>query len=142
MSNEEPVGVRRPASVTVVAALVWVNAALDLAAGVFFIVLALAGGDDPATTTTFAVMGTVSILLAVIAAALAFGLMRGNPVARTIVTAVEIVSIAASVSAAFINPAAAVNEIVGALIALAIVLMLWSSEATRFFRGLATTQPD
>lgn len=142
MAETESIGVQRPASVTVVAALVWVNAALDLAAGIFFIVLALAGGGDPTTTTTFAVMGTVTILLAVIAALLAFGLMRGNAVARTVVTVVEVISITASVSAAFINPPTAVNEIVGALIALAIILMLWSSESTRFFRGLAPNQPE
>ncbi|MFC9918181.1 DUF7144 family membrane protein [Agromyces binzhouensis] len=142
MSGQGIEGVRRPAAVTVVGALVWVNAALDLVAGFFLLILATIGGDDAATRTTWAIMGSVSLVLGAIAAVVAFGLMRGNSVARIAITVIEVFSIIASVSAAIANPASAVNEIVSALIAVAILLLLWSGEATRFFRGLAPDQPS
>jgi hypothetical protein len=141
MSGRGVVGVHRPAAVTVVGALVWVNAALDLVAGFFLLIGATIGGDDDATRTTWAIMGSASLLLGALAAVIAFGLMRGNPVARIAITAIELVSIAGSVSAAIANPASATNEIVSALIALAIIVLLWSRESTRFFRGLAPDQP-
>lgn len=142
MSGQGIEGVRRPAAVTVVGALVWVNAALDLVAGFFLLILATIGGDDAGTRTTWAIMGSVSLVLGAIAAVVAFGLMRGNSVARIAITVIEVFSIIASVSAAIANPASAVNEIVSALIAVAILLLLWSGEATRFFRGLAPDQPS
>lgn len=141
MSERGIVGVRRPAAVTVVGALVWVNAALDLVAGFFLLIGATIGGDDQATRTTWAVMGSVSLLVGALAAVIAFGLMRGNPIARIAITAIELVSIAGSGSAAIANPSSAANEIVSALVALAIILLLWSAESTRFFRGLAADQP-
>ena len=141
MTDRRTAGVRRPASVTVVAALVWVNAALDFAAGFFLLIGATVGGDDQATRTTWAIMGSVSLLVGALAAVVAFGLMRGNPVARIAITAIELLSIAGSVSAAIANPSSAANEIVSALIALAIILLLWSAESTRFFRGLAPAEP-
>ncbi|GAA1061934.1 hypothetical protein [Agromyces bracchium] len=142
MSGQGIEGVRRPAAVTVVGALVWVNAALDLVAGFFLLTLATIGGDDAATRSTWAIMGSVSLVLGAIAAIVAFGLMRGNSVARIAITVIEVFSIIASVSAAILNPTSAVNEIVSALIAVAILLLLWSGESTRFFRGLAPDQPS
>ena len=53
----------RPTAVTVVAALVWVNAALDLVAGAFLLVGATIGGDSDAERTTMAIMGSVSLLV-------------------------------------------------------------------------------
>jgi hypothetical protein len=141
VSDRGIAGVHRPAAVTVVGALVWVNAALDLVAGFFLLIGATIGGDDDATRTTWAIMGSVSLLVGALAAVVAFGLMRGNPVARIAITAIELLSIAGSVSAAIANPPSATNEIVSALIALAIILLLWSRESTRFFRGLAPDQP-
>jgi hypothetical protein len=132
---------RRPAAVTVVGALVWVNAALDLVAGAFLLVGATIGGDSDAERTTMAIMGAVSLLVGALAAVIAFGLMNGNAVARIAITAIEIVSIISSVGAAVADPSSAVNEIVSALVALAIILLLWSAESTRFFRGLAPGQP-
>lgn len=141
MSERGIAGVRRPAAVTVVGALVWVNAALDLVAGFFLLIGATIGGDDQATRTMWAVMGSVSLLVGALAAVIAFGLMRGNPIARIAITAIELVSIAGSGSAAIANPSSAANEIVSALVALAIILLLWTAESTRFFRGLAADQP-
>lgn len=141
MSDRGIAGAHRPAAVTVVGALVWVNAALDLVAGFFLLIGATIGGDDDATRATWATMGSVSLLVGALAAVVAFGLMRGNPVARIAITAIELVSIAGSVSAAIANPPSATNEIVSALIALAIILLLWSRDSSRFFRGLAPDQP-
>ncbi|GAA1055886.1 hypothetical protein GCM10017608_14570 [Agromyces luteolus] len=142
MTGQGIEGVRRPAAVTVVGALVWVNAALDLVAGFFLLTLATIGGEDAATRTAWAIMGSVSLVLGAIAAVVAFGLMRGNSVARIAITVIEVFSIIASVSAAITNPTSAVNEIVSALIAVAILLLLWSGESTRFFRGLAPDRPS
>jgi len=141
MSDRPIAGVHRPTAVTVVGALVWVNAALDLVAGFFLLIGATIGGDDDATRTTWAIMGSVSLLVGALAAVIAFGLMRGNPVARIAITAIEVVSIAGSVSAAIANPSSATNEIVSALIAVAIIMLLWSAASSRFFRGLAPNQP-
>jgi hypothetical protein len=141
MSDRRVSGVRRPAAVTVVGALVWVNAALDLVAGSFLLIAATIGGDDDATRTTSAIMGSISLLVGALAAIIAFGLMNGNPIARIAITAIEVVSIAASISAAIANPSSAVNEIVSALVALAIILLLWSADSSRFFRGLAQDEP-
>ncbi|GGI45645.1 hypothetical protein SAMN04489721_0046 [Agromyces flavus] len=131
----------RPTGVTVVGVLVWVNAALDLVAGGFLLIGATIGGDDDATRTTWAIMGSVSLLVGALAAVIAFGLMNGNPIARIAITAIEVVSVIASVSAAIVDPSTAVNEIVSALVAVAIVVLLWSGEATRYFRGLPADQP-
>ncbi|MFE5671001.1 hypothetical protein ACFQ58_05235 [Agromyces sp. NPDC056523] len=142
MSGRDLGRAARPTAVTVVGVLVWVNAALDLVAGGFLLVGATIGGDDDATRTTWAIMGSVSLLVGALAAVIAFGLMNGNPIARIAITAIEVVSIAASVSAAVANPSTAVNEIVSALVALAIIVLLWSADSTRFFRGLAVDQPQ
>ncbi|WP_353826657.1 hypothetical protein [Agromyces sp. SYSU T0242] len=139
--SEERIGrARRPAAVTVVAALVWVNAALDLVAGV--VLLLAAAGAESGDRGTWTIMGSVSLVLGVIAAVVAIGLMRGNAVARIAVTVIEAVSIVASAAAAVANPDTVPNEIVSALIALAILMILWSKESTRYFRGLAPGQPD
>ncbi|GAA2036499.1 hypothetical protein GCM10009819_21380 [Agromyces tropicus] len=140
MSEQGIEGVQRPAAVTVVAALVWVNAALDLVAGVVFLIAA--AGDVDGNRSTWVIMGSISLVLGAIAAVVALGLMRGNAVARIAITVIEAFSIIASAAAAVANPETVPNEIVSALIALAILLLVWSRESTRYFRGLAPDQPD
>jgi hypothetical protein len=72
---------------------------------------------------------------------IAFGLLRGNATARIAATVVQLFSLASSISIGVMQPSALTTEILSALLALAILLLLWSGEATRYFRGLAPDEP-
>ena len=71
----------------------------------------------------------------------AFGLLRGNSVARIAATVVQAVSLASSIWIGIAQPSTLATEIVSALVALAILMLLWSGEATRYFKGLAPDEP-
>ena len=70
-----------------------------------------------------------------------YGLLRGNSVSRIAATVVQVFSLASSIWIGVAQPSTLATEIVSALVALAILLLLWSGEATRYFKGLAPDEP-
>jgi hypothetical protein len=136
-------GPKRPLGVTIVAALAVIAGAFDIIGGIVL----LATQSDPAVADAFGGAGIVTtiaimeIALGIIMLLIAFGLLRGNAVARIAATVVQAISLAGSIWVGIAQPATLPTEIVSALVAVAILMLLWSAEATRYFKGLAPDQP-
>ena len=136
-------GPKRPLGVTIVAALAIIAAVFDIIGG---IVLLGMQGDATAAASFGAVwvlvtLGFMSILFGAFMLIVSYGLLRGNSVARIAATVVQAVSLASSIWIGIAEPSTLATEIVSALVALAILMMLWSVEATRYFKGLAPDEP-
>jgi hypothetical protein len=135
-------GPKRPLGVTIVAALAIVSGVFDVIGGVSLLVAGDAEAADrfggAGVLTTVAI---VSIAIGVLMLVIAVGLLRGNAVARVAATIVQAFSLASSIWIGIAEPSQIATEIVSALIALAILLLLWSGESSRYFRGLAPDQP-
>lgn len=136
-------GPKRPFGVTIVAALVIVSGVFDIIGGV--VLLAMPSDADVAARFGGAGMvvavAVVSIVLGAIVLVVAYGLLRGNAVSRIIVTVLQVISLAGSIWSGIAAPATLSTEILSALLAIAILFLLWSGEATRYFRGLAPGEP-
>jgi hypothetical protein len=136
-------GPKRPLGVTIVAALAIISGVFDVIGGIVLLVMQ----SDPAVVDRFGGAGLLltlaigSILFGVAMLLIAFGLLRGNATARIAATVVQLFSLASSISIGVMQPSTLATEILSALLALAILLLLWSGEATRYFRGLAPDQP-
>jgi hypothetical protein len=136
-------GPKRPLGVTIVAALAIISGVFDVIGGIVLLVMQ----SDPAVVDRFGGAGLLltlaigSILLGVAMLLIAFGLLRGNATARIAATVVQLFSLASSIWIGVMQPSTLATEILSALLALAILLLLWSGEATRYFRGLAPDQP-
>ncbi|WP_419818292.1 hypothetical protein [Glaciibacter flavus] len=131
-------GVRRPASVVVIAVLAFVAAALDLLVGG----LVLAAGMISAAPSAFEVtLGIGAIIVGVAIIVVGVGLLRGNPVARVVTIVIESLSVVASILLIVLAPSSVGNVLPGLLIALLVVLLLFRPDVVRYFRGLAEDQP-
>jgi len=128
---------RRPARVTFIAVLTWIQALLNLLGGIGLLVFQ----NDPSLRAQFGgsagviVTGVVLIVIALITFSVARGLLRGSPVARAIVTVVQLLAIASTVYTAILLPGQIVGAAISAAISLIIIVMLWSGRAADFFRG-------
>ena len=136
-------GPKRPLGITIVAALAIVSGLFDVIGGIVLLF-----GSDETTADRFGgagVLTTVAILsiaLGILMVVIAVGLLRGNPVARIAATIVQAFSLASSIWIGIAEPSQLATEIASALIALAILFLLWSGEASRYFRGLAPDEPS
>lgn len=136
-------GPKRPLGVTIVAALAIISGVFDVIGGIVL----LAMQSDAAVVDRFGGAGLLltlaiaSILFGVVMLLIAFGLLRGNATARIAATVVELFSLASSISIGIMQPSTLATEILSALLAVAILLLLWSGDATRYFRGLAPDEP-
>jgi hypothetical protein len=136
-------GPKRPLGVTIVAALAIIAGAFDIIGGIVL----LATQSDPDVADAFGGAGIATtiaimeIVLGIFMLLIAFGLLRGNAVARIAATVVQALSLAGSIWIGIAQPSTLPTEIVSALVALAILMLLWSGEATRYFKGLAPDQP-
>ncbi|RZS64434.1 hypothetical protein EV187_2821 [Agromyces ramosus] len=136
-------GPKRPLGVTIVAALAIIAGTFDVIGGIVL----LATQSDPDVADAFGGAGIATtiaimeIVLGIFMLLIAFGLLRGNAVARIAATVVQALSLAGSIWIGIAQPSTLATEIVSALVALAILMLLWSGEATRYFKGLAPDQP-
>ena len=136
-------GPKRPLGITIVAALAIVSGLFDVIGGIVL----LFGSDETAADrfggagvlTTVAIL---SIALGILMVVIAVGLLRGNPVARIAATIVQAFSLASSIWIGIAEPLQLATEVASGLIALAILFLLWSGEASRYFRGLAPDEPS
>lgn len=128
---------RRPGGVTLVAVLTWISGALDIIGGVLLLFLQ----NDPQTVVSFGgsaqliTTAIVSIVIGVIVVAVANGLLHGNSGSRLVITVIEVFSIATGIFTAFVAPALFWSELVSILIAVVVILLLWSRPANAFFRS-------
>lgn len=136
-------GPKRPLGVTIVAALAIISGIFDVIGGIVLLVMQ----SDPAVVDGFGGVGVLvtlavmSILLGALTLLVAWGLLRGNPTARIAATVLQVISLASSIWIGITQPSTLPTEIVSALLAIAILMLLWSGEATRYFRGLAPDEP-
>ncbi|MGW4929803.1 hypothetical protein ACWEOH_11650 [Agromyces sp. NPDC004153] len=134
---------KRPLGVTIVAALSIIAGIIDVIAGIMLLAVQL----DPEVVERMGGSGLVvtaaifSLLLGAAIIIIAFGLLRGNATARIAATVVQVVSLAQSIWLAVVNPALLPSEILSALLAIALLFLLWSGEASRYFKGLAPDEP-
>jgi len=135
-------GPKRPLGVTIVAALAIIAAVFDIIGG---IVLLMQGDTDAAAgfggTGMMVTLGISSILFGAFMLVVSYGLLRGNSVSRIAATVVQVFSLASSIWIGVAQPSTLPTEILSGLLALAILMLLWSGEATRYFKGLAPDQP-
>ena len=136
-------GPKRPLGVTIVAALAIVSGVVDIIGGIVL----LAAQSDPEFSDAFGgaallvSLAIASIVTGALMLLIAMGLLRGNAVARVAATVVQGYSLAVSIGIGIGQPSMLATEIVSALVALAILMLLWSREATRFVTGLAPGEP-
>lgn len=136
-------GPKRPLGVTIVAALAIISGIFDVIGGIVL----LAMQTDTAVVDRFGGAGVLlslailSILTGAFMLVIAFGLLRGNSVARIAATVVQAFSLASSIWIGVVQPSTLSTEILSALLATAILFLLWSGEATRYFKGLAPDEP-
>jgi hypothetical protein len=136
-------GPKRPLGVTIVAALAIISGAFDILGGILLLIL----GSDAEAAEAFggsALLTTAAITaiaIGVIMVIIAFGLLRGNAVSRIAATVVQAFSLVMSIWLAITQPSTLGTEIPSALLALAVLVLLWSGESTRYFRGLAPDEP-
>lgn len=127
----------RPVGVTVVAVIAWVSGALDLIAGIIMLfmlpiesVVESYGGSGALIAAAIG-----SIIVGLITVIVAGGLLNGSPGARLVVTVLQILSIIGSLflAIAYRETPTAITEWIGILVALVVLILLWSRKATAFF---------
>ena len=123
---------KRPAGVTLVAVLAWIEGALQILGGALLLVTAGAAtsGLPRGVLITVAI---VTILIGVVIIIVARGLLHGSNTSRGIVTVFTILSLASGIYSLIQHQL--VNGVVTAVIAILILVFLWSRRASEFFRG-------
>jgi hypothetical protein len=123
----------RPVGVTVVAVVAWISGALDLIAGILMLFLPFEGVDSGGGARLSAAIG--SIIVGLITVIVAGGLLNGSTGARLVVTVLQILSIIGSLflAIAYRESPTAVTEWIGIVVALVVLILLWSRKASAFF---------
>lgn len=133
-------GTSRPGGVTLVIVLMWINAIIEIIAGILTV---LASGDvehlaqyDQAQAVVLTI-GIIAIVFGLITIALALGLARGGSAARVIVTVVVVLQILADTWELAVRAHGGFPwlSVLAILFWLLILALLWTSRASAFFRG-------
>ena len=134
----------RPVTITLIGAFAFIAGLIDLISGVllFFLlpndeVVANFGGSGGLIA---AAVG--SIVVGLVTAVLAGGLLRGSIPARLIVTVLQVLSIIGSLflAVAYIGDPSVVGEWLGLAVSAVLLILLWTPKASRFFeRSSAST---
>jgi Na+/melibiose symporter-like transporter len=131
----DPLAVRRPGGVTLVAVFAYISGVLDVVGGAFLLILTAVYAatnrvPGPPLAVTVAI---ITLVVGMITLAVASGLLRGRRGARTIVTVLQIISIVSSVLSIFAQPSTMIGEIISILVALFVVVLLHAGRANSFF---------
>ena len=119
----------RPAGVTLIAVIVWINGLLSIIGGI----VALVSGGSAALAAAI-----VSIIIGILTIAVGVGLLRASRVARVIATIFLVLSLASatySIVVGIAAPGSIIVPIISGVLALVALIMLWSSRASSFFRS-------
>jgi hypothetical protein len=125
----------RPAGVTLVAVLTWIQGFLDIVAGVIL----LFNQNNPAFRVEFGpdngvlIAGIVTILIGLVIVVVARGLLRGSTTSRWIVTFFMLFSLATAIYVMVAVPAQLVSAAISGILSLVVIGLLWSGKAGRFF---------
>jgi hypothetical protein len=111
----------RPAGVTVIAVLTWINGAINIASGIISLI---GGGGTP---------GWITLALGVVTLAVGVGLLNGSNVARIIATIVFVLSVAAAIYLLF-NGGTLWSAIVSGGLSLIGLILLWTGKSNSFFK--------
>ena len=127
----------RPVTITLIGAFAFIAGLIDLISGVllFFLlpndeVVANFGGSGGLIAAAIG-----SIVVGLVTAVLAGGLLRGSIPARLIVTVLQVLSIIGSLfmAVAYIGDASVVGEWLGLAVSAVLLILLWTPKASRFF---------
>lgn len=118
---------KRPFGITFLAFLTWINGLLGVMLGMLLLFSDdyTAPGVMPFAIATAAV-GVLTILVAT-------GLLHANPMARLIITVLQLLSIVAAGSHIFFTQKVLLADIITIVISLVVLLMLWSRKSNKFF---------
>ncbi|MRG60081.1 hypothetical protein GE115_09385 [Agromyces sp. CFH 90414] len=127
----------RPVGVTVVAVIAWISGALDMVAGIIMLFMLPVTEVVNEYGGTGQLIGAAigSIIVGLITVVVAGGLLAGNPVARLIVTVLQVLSLLGSLflAIAYRESPTAWTEWLGILVSIVVLLLLWSKRASAFF---------
>ncbi|MGR0319351.1 hypothetical protein [Agromyces sp. ZXT2-3] len=125
----------RPTTITIIGVLAFVAGAIDMISGVilFFLlpnqeVVDGFGGTGPLITAAIG-----SIIVGLITAVLAGGLLRGSQPARLIVTVLQVFSLIGSLFMAVAYLGFPVGEWIGLAVSAIVLILLWTPKASAFF---------
>lgn len=120
---EDLMAARRPAGVTVIAVITWINGAIALINGIFGVI---ANSGDT--------VSWVSLVLGVLTIAVGAGMLNGSRVARVLATIVFVLNVAAAVYSMFTGGTLWSAIGTGGLSLLALIL-LYTPKSNAFFKG-------
>jgi uncharacterized protein YjeT (DUF2065 family) len=129
--------VSRPASVTLLMVLTYINGALAVISGI--VLLAFAGNRAAQDAMDVGagqirVFGIFEIVVGLIVLAVASALGRGSSGARMLVTVIQVISLAAAVYAVFAYGSGRISSVIGgAVVSLVILWLMWNRKANEFF---------
>lgn len=129
--------VRRPAGVTLIAVLAWIEGAFNILAGVLMLVFQHEPSVRSAWSSSSSLITSaiLTILFGVVVVLIAGGLLRGSGGARLVVTIIQVLSIAADAFTAWTFPGQFAWAAISALISLIVIILLWTGRASDFFRS-------
>jgi len=127
----------RPGGVTLVAVLAWISGLLDVVGGslLLFQTSVDATVDQFGGPSQLIASALLEILIGVVVIVVAVGLLRGNNASRVVITIFQIISIIGSVFLAIAYPAGAIGEYFSIALAAIVLILLWTSRASSFFRS-------
>lgn len=118
----------RPGGVTLVAVLAWISGAVNIIAGLLMLIAAIMA---PAALW----FGLVQLVLGIVTIVVSFGLLRGRPRARTVVTIVFVLDLVSALVVIFFQQALVWSGVVSGIAVLLGLILLWTRPSNEFFRG-------
>ncbi|WP_353814936.1 hypothetical protein [Agromyces sp. SYSU T00266] len=125
----------RPVTITIIGVLAFIAGAIDMISGVvlFFLLAVPEVVDGFGGTGQLITAAIASIVVGLITAVLAGGLLRGSQPARLIVTVLQVISIIGSLFLAVAYLGIPVGEWIGLAVSALVVILLWTPKASAFF---------
>ncbi|MRX44430.1 hypothetical protein [Agromyces kandeliae] len=125
----------RPVTITIIGVLAFIAGAIDMVSGVilFFLLAVPEVVDGFGGTGQLITAAIASIVVGLITAVLAGGLLRGSQPARLIVTVLQVISIIGSLFLAVAYLGIPVGEWIGLAVSALVVILLWTPKASAFF---------
>ena len=137
MTYQSQAPVRRPAGITLLAVLIVVSGLLGLI-GSIAVIIGRGNddfvGDTGVGSSTLLWVGIVGVVIAVVYLLVARGLTRGSGLARGLAALVAVLSLASGIYQAILQSGSLRwSAVVSALLALIVLLLLFSPRANAFF---------
>jgi hypothetical protein len=130
---------KRPVTITLIGGLAFLAGAIDMISGVLLFfrlpneeIVANFGGSGGLIAAAIG-----SIVVGLVTVVLAGGLLRGSWVARMVITVLQVLSIIGSLflAVAYIGDPTVVGEWLGLVVSVALLILLWTPKASRFFNA-------